>query len=100
MAELPLILVEQMFIFEEMTTVPYSLAKQQPGASCAQREEAALLKTKRYADGLPSTGRAVQLKAGEVTDCLRIKGSSYQPEKAGRQVHGPYRAVTRCCVII
>lgn len=43
MAELPLILVEQMFIFEEMTTVPYSLAKQQPGASCAQREEAALL---------------------------------------------------------
>ena len=42
-------LVKQMFIFEEMTSVPYFPIEQHMGAFCARREETALFCTKMCA---------------------------------------------------
>lgn len=57
-----------MLIFDERTTVPYFLTKQQPGTLCAWREESALFCSMMYAKGRPGAGQAVQLKAGEIAN--------------------------------
>lgn len=92
--------VEQMFIFEEMTVVPHFLTKPRPAAFCAWREVTARFYTEVLAKGQPSAGRVVQLKAGEMSKCLRREESSDQLGGPGGPVRAPCRTLARHWAIV
>lgn len=92
--------VQQMFIFEEMTAVPHFLTKPQPAAFCAWREVTTRFYTEVFAKGQPRAGRVVQLKAGEMSKCLRREERSDQVGGPGGPVHAPRRTLTRHWAIV